>query len=725
MSAFHDPELDDVLQDSDLRRVAELLRSARAPEPPLDDAFRTGLRRQLMQEAWAMAEGRGSSWWRRLFAPPGLAWAGAVAGVLLIASVAVWTATQQNGTLGPPVVASNVDGKSNVPLQQPILVSFNQPMDHQSTEAAVQITPATSVVYAWDAKSVQLSVTPVSGNLAPNTQYQVTIGPGAKTAANQQLPAAQTITFVTQPPAASPPPSPTPRPTPANPLGEKQVAPLNGATTFLGQWSADSSSVYFIDGKGALQVASAKGSPSATIASDGVSGLAVSPTGDRIAYIRAGKIEVLTFATGKTEETTPTSNPTLVGWSKDGVLWATSNGIYGANGLVAPLPSGGAVTAVSIAPDGAHAAYQQGDNLFLLDLATGKSLQLGSGKDPFAGWSPDGTQLLYSTADHIVVADMQGVTQSTLPAAQASWSSGDAILLGGDTTLYQVRPDGSNLTRLANGTYRSPVWAPDGSTFAFVRGDSLWAATAPALPPEPTIVDEATMVVKRFMDARLGGKSDDAAALLDANGQKAYAAGQLRLVITGDPHFTRYYLLTQEAVGAQPDSVRFVVRLVLTHGKKDVSDFEETITLVRDPTTKQFLIDQATGGAQRDLGKGPEVVSVDITSSTLQVTFDSDLDPATVSGGGVTIVDAKGKPVDGTVTYANKMVTISGLDLKADAKYRLVVTTSVRDVQGQKVAAEYDLDLLGPVANKHVERKPVSSGAGSPTPSASPSASNS
>src|SRR5579864_9842444 len=94
----HD-DLDDLLQDSDLRRVAELLQSARAPEPPLDDAFRTGLRRQLMQEAWSVAEGRSGAWWRRLFAPPGLAWAGAVVGVLLIAAIAVWQAGQPSGSV--------------------------------------------------------------------------------------------------------------------------------------------------------------------------------------------------------------------------------------------------------------------------------------------------------------------------------------------------------------------------------------------------------------------------------------------------------------------------------------------------------------------------------------------------------------------------------------------------------------------------------------------------
>src|SRR4029077_11241410 len=277
MNAFHDPELDDVLQDPELRRVAGLLRSARAPEPPLDDAFRTGLRRQLMQEAWSVAEGRGSSWWRRFFAPPGLAWAGAVAGVLLIAAVAVWTATQQNGTLGTPVVASNIDGKNNVALPQPILVSFNQPMDHQSTEAAVQITPATSVVYAWDAKSVTLQVTPVTGNLAPNTQYQVTIGPGAKTAGDQKLASPQTITFVTQPPAASPQPSPTPRPTPANPLGERQIASMSGASSLALQWSADSQSVYFVDGKGALQVISIKNGTATVVAPSGASAPSISP----------------------------------------------------------------------------------------------------------------------------------------------------------------------------------------------------------------------------------------------------------------------------------------------------------------------------------------------------------------------------------------------------------------------------------------------------------------
>src|SRR4029077_3274550 len=140
MSSYHDPELDDVLQDEELRRLASMVMSARRPEPPVDDAFRTGLRRQLMQEAWAISEG-GDAWWRRLFAPPGLAWAGAITGLLLIAAIVVWQAGAPTGALTQVVAPSNLDGRSSVPLAQPIYFNFTQPMNHQTTEAAVQILP--------------------------------------------------------------------------------------------------------------------------------------------------------------------------------------------------------------------------------------------------------------------------------------------------------------------------------------------------------------------------------------------------------------------------------------------------------------------------------------------------------------------------------------------------------------------------------------------------------
>ena len=709
MKPFQDPELDDVLQDEELQRIGAVLSAAKVPEPPLDDAFRTGLRRQLMTQAWDMAEGRSDRLWRRAFAPPGMAWAGAAAGLILIASVVLFATTQTNGGFNQVVVLSPMDGSKTVALQQPILVSFNQPMDHPSTEAAVQITPATNVAFTWQGNN-KLEVQPTSGNLAPNTQYQVTIGPGAKTAGGKELAAPQMFTFVTQPPP-TPTPTPTPsvRPTPTP--GDKQLVTLGAPGTVPVQWSADSSSVYFIDSNGALKVVPAKGGDTSVVVPDGVSVMAMAPAGDRLAYIRGGKIEILTFASGKSAELAVTPAPVLLGWAKDKLLWTAADGVYtqGANAPVqlASLPTTGVVTALSFAPDGTHVAYQQDQKLLVLDVNTGKSVTLGQSGARFLGWSPGGMYVMYSTTDAIVIADMQGNSIATLASGDPSWSGLDTVLLGSDTELYEVRPDGSASTKLANGTYRSPVWAPNGGTFIYFRGTGLYVATAPALPAPPTPLELSTPMVNKFMDARLKVLPDLAATFLNENGKAAYRGAGLSLTISGDPTFSRYYILTQETVSLQPDTTRFVVRLVLSHGKIDVSDFEETLTLVRDPNTKQFLIDQATLGARHDLGKGAAVVSVSIAADTVKVTFDSDLNPGTVPDG-VYISDTKGdknEKLDSSITYADRVVTLSGLYLKPGGKYKLVVLTSVRDFLGRNIASEYDLDILGPALKKTANQR--------------------
>ncbi|MEO8743861.1 MAG: Ig-like domain-containing protein [Candidatus Dormiibacterota bacterium] len=722
MSMHHDPELDDVLQDQELRRLGELLGTSRYAEPPMDEAFRSGLRRQLMQTAWEMTEG-GPSWWKRAFAPPGLAWVGATAGLLLIASVVIYMVSQPAGGFNQIIVNSPIDGNHGVALQQPILVAFNQPMDHPKTEAAVQVTPATNVTFSWSANN--LYVQPTSGNLAPNTQYQVTIGPTAQTASGQPLATAQTITFVTQPPAP-PSPSPASSPTPRASVapgslvaGERQLAPLGGAITAPVQWSADSSTVYFVGANGALDVVPASGGDVKVVAPDGVSSPSIAPAGDRIAYVRGGKVEVLTFAAGTTTELVGTPAATLVGWAKDKPVWAAADGIYsqdaGGPAQLAPLPASGHVTVLSVAPDGSHAVYTRDQDLFVLDLATAKSTQLGGAGASFAGWSPDGSQLLVTSGDKLAVSDLQGNSQATLSGGETSWSSQDSILLGSATDLYQVRPDGSNLTKLANGTYHAPAWAPNGTIFTFFRGGAIWSASAPALPPQPTALDQATAVVSAFMQARQKLQADQAASYLDDNGKQAYAAGGLNLVISGDPRFSRFYILTQVLSGTQPDTATFTVRIVLTHGKLDVGEFDETLTLIRGATTRQFLIDQATAGAHRDLGKGAEVVGVEVAADTVKITFDSDLDPGTVSGG-VHLLDSRGKAVDGTVTYANRTVTITGLDLKAGVQYKLVVLTTLRDVLGHNVAPEYDLNIIGPVLKNHGNQKATGVVSASPSP---------
>jgi Bacterial Ig-like domain len=574
-------------------------------------------------------------------------------------------------------------------------------MNHSSTEAAVQITPATDVAFSWSANT--LAVQPTSGNLAPNTQYQVTIGPGAKTQSGQRLASPTTITFVTQP-SATPAPTPTPtvRATPTPLTGEHRLAAVPSVPFYTPQWSADSATIYVVGDKGALESVTLADGTLKVLVPDGVSDPTIAPAGDRLAYVRGGKIEILTFADGTTAELTAPPQLTALGWAKDQLLLGAKDGIYTADVQgpiqVASIPPD-SIGIVSISPDGAHAIYEGAtQSLFVLDITTSRITQLGtvSGAS-FLGWSPDGLRLLYSGPDGTVVADDQGETIATLLTGEPSWSSQDEILLGNDTNLYAVRPDGFGLTKLTSGTYHLPVWAPNGTAFAFVRGGAIWTANVTPLPAEPSALAQADSVVDSFMTARLQGQANLASALLDAKGKQAYSAGGLPLLITGDATFSRYYVLTQEITGTNPDTATFVVRLVLTKDKLDVSDFEETLTLQRDNATQPFLIDQATASQPRDLGKGAEVVGVEVVAGSIKVVFDSDLVTDTVTDG-VVLLDATGKRMGDASTYTNRTATITGLQLTPGAPYKLVVMTTVQDVGGRNVATEYDLNLIGPAA---------------------------
>jgi Tol biopolymer transport system component len=717
MSMNHDPELDDILQDDELVRLAGLLKATRRTEPPLDDAFRSSLRRQLMQRAWGMGEVR-TPWWQRFAGPPALAWAGAALGILLIGSVVVFTANQGPGTNVLTVTSPMADAHA-VQLQAPILVSFNQPMNHAATEAAVLITPATYVTFSWQ-DSKTLAVHPTGGTLAPNTQYQVTIGPGAKTLSGQPLPRPATITFVTRP-AATPPPTPRPTPTatPSSLLtGEHRLAALQSSAFYAPAWSPDSTTLYFVGDNGALESVTAAGGAAKTLVPDGVSYPAITVKGDRLAYLRGGNIEVMTLADKSTNDAATASQVSALSWAGDQLLWATDSGVFkaGANGpeQVAPVAQG--VNVVSIAPDGAHVVTQAGTALSVVDLAANTSQPL-AGASAFLGWSPDSTGLMYATAAGTVVASTSGLLIGTLPAGDASWSSADVVLIGSDTGVYAIHTDGAGSTLLSTGAYRHPDWAPNGTTFAYVRSAALWTANSPALAPETSALDQAASVVTQFMNARLAMQQDLAMTFLDGNGKQAYSSSGLPLIVVGASRFSRDYVVMQELTGQNPATATFVVRLVLSRGQLDVAGYEETLTLIRTQAAKPFLIDQASASSTRLFGRGAEVVSVDVSTGSLKVVFDSDLVSDTVADG-VILLDKNGKRVGGQSTYANRTVVITGLDLTPGADYKLVVLTTVQDVSGRSVHAEYDLKIVGPVAGNPPAPEPSPS----PTPSPSPSA---
>ena len=713
-----DPELNDVLQDPELLRLAGMLSQAQTQDPPLDDAFKSALRRQLMDVAWRSAEGK-DSWWRQWLSPPRLSWVGAAAVVVMIASVVIYTAAQPPGGFNEVIVQSPQQDQSAVALRQPILVSFNQPMDHPSTEKAVQITPATNVNFAWNGDA-QMYIQPVSGDLAPNTQYQVTIGPGALTKTQQPLTTPTTITFVTQPSTpALPQASPTPRATTSLLANDQVLVTVPSAASASPMWSPDSSTIYFVGAGGALDSIPAKGGSTTTLVAGGVSLPAISSSGDRIAYASAGNIEILTLSTKATTTVAVSPAPTTIQWAGDNLFWGASDGIYtlsgGAPTKVVPLPADQAVTVVSISRDGNHAVYQAGNSLFLLDIAKGGNVQLGGAgaAGTFQAWSPSGSRVVYGN----VIADLNGKTVTSLPEGDVSWSLQNVILLGSDTAIYSVRPDGSGLTKLADGTFHAPAWAPNATTFVYVRANDLRLATAPAAAPQPAATAQASAVVTSFMKARLQNEPDTARGFLDDAGKAAYASGSPALIPNGDLQFKRFYILMAEVDPSAPNAVRVTVRMVFGHEKKESASVDETLVLQRALDTDPFVIDGVTAGPQRESGKGPEVVSVKLTDTSVDVTFDSDLVPS--SSGNVVLQDASGAAIQVSPTYSDRIVTFSGLQLTPGAHYRLVVLPSVQDVGDRHAGTEYDLDFVGPAPNAAAGGATAPP---SPNPSPSPSA---
>src|SRR5712692_3560495 len=709
-----DPELLEVLPDPDLLDIARLLStrplSAAAELAPLDQSFKWALRRRLLDSARTPAE-PAAPWWRRLAAPPTLAWAGAAVGALLIAAVVVLNAVTPPFGGSAVTVSSPIADAQTVPLQQPIPVQFSQPMEHSSTEAAVQIQPATRVTFEWQGNT--LLVQPQNRQLAPNTQYQVTVGSGAKAVSGQAVAEPQTITFVTQP-APTPRPSPTPAPSPKGLVnGERQLAAL-GDGRVLYAWAPDETSLYLRGKDGQLAVVPAGGGQAKQLLPDGVDQVAVSPDGTRVALVRAGKLQVLTVKDGRTAEVA--GNALAVGWKSGTLLWIGPGGdVLSQSGTattkIASIPPDAAV--ISFAPGGERLVYQQARSLFLFDLAGGKSTPIGG---TFSGWSPDGKRLATSSKDGITIADSNGRPLGTItalpgsgPVTGFSWGP-DQILVSTATVLYAVGPDGSSPRKLADGDFQLPQLSPSGGSFAFVRAGNLWAGDLAEPVPPGAVPDAAYRLVNSFLGARVAARGDDAQAFLDTSGKEAYATGSLNLLITGDPHLSRFFVVAAQAVGT-PASYRFTLRLVLVHEKTEVSQFDEALTVQRDANGKLY-VHQAAAGARRPVGKGPEVIAAGFSGGRLRLAFDSDLD-AVSAAASVEIHDLAGHAVAASAEYADRAVTLSATGLKPGTTYRISVLPALKDVAGRPPVSEYDLDLVAPA-------EPA---APSPSPLPSPSAS--
>jgi hypothetical protein len=686
-------ELDDLFPDPEDRRLAAILTSVQAPEVTADPAFRSQLRRQLMQEAWGHGERRrrqGGGFWRGLFAPTGLAWTGAVAGVVMIALV-VYALSRGVGGDNIVYVRYNVDLGHPVAAVQPIEVTFSQPMDHPSTEKAVQITPATTVNFDWAGNT--LKITPVNGSFASNTQYTVNIQPNvAQTANGTAVPAVKPAVFTVAPtptPTATPTPTPTATATPS-PLpdvsGQRQLA---GAAAPGATWSPDGATLYFRSGD-KLQTVPVGGGDPKTLVASGVEVFALSPDGKQILYSGAAGVSMV--AADGTHPVEVAKVPArALGWAGTKPLYATGTSVFAATELKLPiaLPAGQVESWFS--PDGAYFLYAAGKTLHALELASGKDSAWASDSS-FLAWSPDGKRVLYDTADGQFAAGPAGQSPVKLGAVAnvvgAGWTQPALALLDTQQSFWGAKADGSGSKKLATGDFGAPVLAPSGASVAFLRAGALWVGQVALLVTAGgPALDQAAALVADFMKARVDGKADTAQTYLDANAKRDFTTSNgPQLLRTTSPRLSRSFNVLSAATA---NTARFTVRLVLADASgKDISQLDESLTLVADPSGKP-AVDHAVDGPAFAYGAGPTVLSVSVDGGTYKVSFDSDLTPSTAAAG-IQLLDAAGKPVAVTPTVLGRDVLLA---TRATGPLKLAVLPALKDKDGHSAAAEYDLDL--------------------------------
>jgi hypothetical protein len=649
---------------------------------------------------------RSAAGWRR----PAIAWVGAA-----LAAAVLAVAVLVHGLTGPsPVNVTAVGGLLGSPSANPaspLRLRFSQALDPVATQAALHLSPAASMRWSWQGDT--LTGSPVNG-FAPNSAYLLTVDRNvARTAAGAPLAADLHVPFGTAPTVAG-----GPTPPPAVPLPRTVLA------------AADDDSEAVVTRDGAALLTSAKASPgsgyrtglvklndgTARRLAQSADGICASRSGDSIAYLLpSGSGREIVFAdgagipTGRVRVDVDQDSP--LGWIDDAeVSYVDAGRLRAVNrsGQVRTL-SGVPVDAgrdrIVISPGGRYVFLAEGSSPGrLIDLHTAAAHPLPgiSGEPTF---SSDGATVVWIDGRHrtprVATAPSGGgpVLTVPLPIRPGDRLSDLAVSPDGSQFVYSLtRADNTSQLRLASlsrgntlavstaGGGQSPNWSASGRWFTVLGHRGLSAQIETVAVPDSTLDRQAHLEasVSRFASAQLSG---------DLAAQRALTPPGTRLPSL--PPFTRAAVLW--VLPGHPGTARVRLTVDPQPGHPARLQAEETLTIGQPSGEAGAPIRAVSIGAFRPAPAGPQLQSLDTDSApgAVVLTFDSDLDPASVAQA-AKLTAPGGSAIAATVRYDSAARTLT-LTPRSGSSQPLVVRigTGLRDVSGTELATAIKITIDG------------------------------
>jgi hypothetical protein len=601
------------------------------------------------------------------------------------------------GARGPATVAIRSTAAGNVSADPAAAVrlSFTQPLDHAATEAALRLRPFTDTSPTWDGDTLVLTA---AHGFAPNTGYLLTIDHAvARTAEGSALAADLHLAFGTAlQPGAGPGPSTT----------------LALHRTFVAGAADGSEAVVARDGSLLLteaQPGTSTGNRRGLVRltdhgaerlSGNAAAICVSRSGDSIAYLAdTGTNTQVVFANGlgnaQSNRQVDIDDGSPLGWINDDMVTYVSKGELVAvdrDGHTSDLHV--AVDAKGtfvIAPGGGYAYVEKRGVVKLGDHPTVTRQLTGLMGEP--AFSADGATVVWidnstgtprlsiapSAGGPVFVATPQGVGAGDKMSDLSVSPDGSHLVYtltkSGHVELRLASlPDGDTLAVSTEGAGESPNWSPAGHLFAILDthgSPHIETVAVPQALRDRGAAIEATATA--FGNAQLSG---------DTGAQRALADQGVTLPSLGTrPTRAAVVWVVQTAEGTTQARVRLTVDA--TAEQPVVRQAEETLTLgipqggILPKVLKVSAVQPFVAAPA-----GPQLVRLDTDAvpGSVLLTFDSDLDPATVNAA-ISLTTSSGKRLEPHARYDAQTRTVT-LEPRTTGKLTLRIGTQLRDAKG-------------------------------------------